>query len=60
MLAQVGHTGDLPAAIQACTTCDKYLGELLETVDKLKGRWLVTSDHGNSDDMVQRNKKLEA
>jgi Metalloenzyme superfamily len=55
--AQVGHTGDLAAAVQACAKVDECLGELLAVVDSLNGRWLVTSDHGNSDDMVQRNKK---
>lgn len=25
--------------------------------DSLNARWLVTSDHGNADDMVQRDKK---
>jgi 2,3-bisphosphoglycerate-independent phosphoglycerate mutase len=53
----VGHTGSLEATIQACETCDKCLGELLEEVDKLGGVYLVCSDHGNADDMVQRNKK---
>ena len=52
-LAQVGHTGDLKAVVQAVTTCDKQLGELLEAVEAQGGRWLVTSDHGNADDMVQ-------
>jgi hypothetical protein len=33
----------LPAALQ----------ELLEVVDELKGRFIVTSDHGNADDMAQ-------
>ena len=51
--AQVGHTGDLDAVIRACTTVDKCVGELLQTVDEMGGRWLVASDHGNSDDMVQ-------
>lgn len=51
--AQVGHTGDLEAVIRACTTVDKCVGELLQTVDEMGGRWLVASDHGNSDDMVQ-------
>ena len=39
--------------MRACTTVDKHLGDLLETVEKLGGRWLVSSDHGNADDMVQ-------
>jgi len=53
----VGHTGDLEAVIRACTTVDKCVGELLATVDEMGGRWLIASDHGNSDDMVQRHKK---
>eukprot|EP00798_Chlamydomonas_sp_ICE-L_P003889 gene3889-13955_t len=55
----VGHTGDLPATITACEVVDKCVGELIELVNSLNGRWLVTSDHGNADDMVQRNKKGE-
>lgn len=27
--------------------------ELLEVVDEMKGRFIVTSDHGNADDMAQ-------
>ena len=53
----VGHTGSLEATIRACETCDECLGQLLEEVDKLGGVYLVCSDHGNADDMVQRNKK---
>lgn len=53
----VGHTGDLKATVQACETVDRCLGELLEVADSLNARWLVTSDHGNADDMVQRDKK---
>lgn len=51
--AQVGHTGDLKAVIRAVAVCDAGLGQLLETVESLNGRWMVTSDHGNADDMVQ-------
>jgi len=53
----VGHTGDLKATIQACETCDRCMGELLAAVEEAGGRWLVTADHGNADDMVQRAKK---
>ncbi|PNH02676.1 2,3-bisphosphoglycerate-independent phosphoglycerate mutase [Tetrabaena socialis] len=53
----VGHTGDLAATVRACETVDKCVKELLEVVDSLNGRWLLTSDHGNADDMVQRDKK---
>lgn len=53
----VGHTGDLKAAVTACEICDTCVKELLEVVDEVNGRFLLTSDHGNADDMVQRSKK---
>ena len=53
----VGHTGDLEATARACQLVDKCLKELLEVVEEQGGRWLVTADHGNADDMVQRGKK---
>ena len=53
----VGHTGDLEASVFACALCDEKVKELLEATEAVGGRWLVTADHGNSDDMVQRNKK---
>ena len=53
----VGHTGDLQATAHACSLVDSCVKELLDTVESLGGRWLLTADHGNADDMVQRNKK---
>jgi len=53
----VGHTGDLKAAKEACAFTDACLGRLLAACDEVGGRFLVTSDHGNADDMVQRDKK---
>lgn len=53
----VGHTGDLMATKVACEITDKCVGELLEVCKELGCRWLITADHGNADDMVQRNKK---
>ena len=55
----VGHTGDLEATIKACAKCDECVKRLVECVDELNGRWLVTADHGNADDMCQRNKKTK-
>ena len=49
----VGHTGDLQATIAAVEHCDAELGRLLAAVEELGGVFLVTSDHGNADDMVQ-------
>jgi 2,3-bisphosphoglycerate-independent phosphoglycerate mutase len=56
----VGHTGDLAATISCCTLVDRLVGELLQTCREVNGRFLVTSDHGNADDMVQRAKKTLA
>lgn len=50
---------DPARALQACACVDKCLKELLDVCSEVKGRWLVTSDHGNADDMVQRSKKGE-
>ncbi|GMH39914.1 hypothetical protein BSKO_07818 [Bryopsis sp. KO-2023] len=55
----VGHTGNLEATISTCTLVDQCVQELLDVCDELNGRWLLTSDHGNADDMVQRRKNGE-
>mmetsp|Transcript_25642 Transcript_25642/g.84429 ORF Transcript_25642/g.84429 Transcript_25642/m.84429 type:complete len:550 (+) Transcript_25642:33-1682(+) len=55
----VGHTGDLAATVQAVEVCDAGLKELLDAIEEMGGIFLVTADHGNADEMVQRNKKGE-
>jgi len=53
----VGHTG-VPEAVEiAVETVDLCLARLLQAVKKTNGILIVTADHGNSDDMFQRNKK---
>ena len=53
----VGHTG-VPEAVEiAVETVDLCVSRLLEAITKAKGILIVTADHGNSDDMFQRNKK---
>ncbi len=47
----VGHTGSLPAAIQACEVVDGCVSEILKAVDEMGGRAVITADHGNSDQM---------
>ena len=49
----VGHTGDLAATVACCTLVDACVAELLAVVDEMGGRFLLTSDHGNADDMAQ-------
>ncbi|MGI9212397.1 MAG: 2,3-bisphosphoglycerate-independent phosphoglycerate mutase, partial [Methylococcaceae bacterium] len=48
----VGHTGILPAAIQAVETIDRSLGRVLEALDQVNGALLLTADHGNIEQMV--------
>ncbi len=53
----VGHTGVTDAVQIAVETVDLCVARLLKAVKKAKGIMIVTADHGNSDDMYQRNKK---
>jgi 2,3-bisphosphoglycerate-independent phosphoglycerate mutase len=53
----VGHTGDLDATIRGMEAVDRALEALTAAVDRLGGVYLITADHGNADDMVQRDKK---
>jgi 2,3-bisphosphoglycerate-independent phosphoglycerate mutase len=43
----VGHTGSLPAAIEAVETVDAGLGRIADAVGGAGGALLVTADHGN-------------
>ncbi len=48
----VGHTGDLSAAMAACTAVDEGLGRVLDALEKKGGAMIVTADHGNCEVMV--------
>ncbi|HEU0113251.1 MAG TPA: 2,3-bisphosphoglycerate-independent phosphoglycerate mutase [Thermomicrobiales bacterium] len=48
----VGHTGSLPAAIQAVETVDRCLGEVVAAALAAGGVALVTADHGNAEAMI--------
>ncbi|MEE8225870.1 MAG: 2,3-bisphosphoglycerate-independent phosphoglycerate mutase, partial [Kiloniellales bacterium] len=47
----VGHTGNLAAATRAVETVDACLGRLSEAVTSAGGCLLITSDHGNAEQM---------
>jgi 2,3-bisphosphoglycerate-independent phosphoglycerate mutase len=47
----VGHTGNLDAAIVAVETIDHCLGRIVRAVRDADGILLVTSDHGNAEEM---------
>ncbi|MFP4442759.1 MAG: 2,3-bisphosphoglycerate-independent phosphoglycerate mutase [Spirochaetia bacterium] len=55
----VGHTGIFPAVVCAMEALDLCLGRLIKAVREAEGVLIVSADHGNSDDMFQRNKKKE-
>jgi 2,3-bisphosphoglycerate-independent phosphoglycerate mutase len=49
----VGHTGDIPAAVQAIEAVDQCLGEVVAAVHASGGACLITADHGNADNMLE-------
>jgi 2,3-bisphosphoglycerate-independent phosphoglycerate mutase len=49
----VGHTGVIPAAVEAVETVDACLGEVVGAVRDSGGACLVTADHGNADKMLE-------
>jgi 2,3-bisphosphoglycerate-independent phosphoglycerate mutase len=53
----VGHTGDYDAALIAVQTVDLALKRLLPVIDELGGVAMITADHGNCDEMFERDKK---
>ncbi len=52
----VGHTGSLAATIVAMEVIDLQLARLRRIIDELDGVLLITADHGNADEMYQRDK----
>jgi 2,3-bisphosphoglycerate-independent phosphoglycerate mutase len=50
----VGHTGVFAAAIKAVETVDACVGRVIEATVARGGALLVTADHGNADEMVDR------
>ena len=48
----VGHTGVIPAAIEAVRTVDVQTGRVVEAILRNGGRCIVTADHGNAEQMI--------
>jgi 2,3-bisphosphoglycerate-independent phosphoglycerate mutase len=48
----VGHTGVLPAVIEAVETVDRCLGRIVAACEATGTRLLVTADHGNCEVMI--------
>lgn len=55
----VGHTGNFNSTRIACEVVDMQVGRLMHAVEKTGGILVVTADHGNADEMYERDKKGE-
>ena len=53
----VGHTGNLLATEIAVETVDLCLARIRKACDEHGAILLVTADHGNADQMLEKNKK---
>jgi 2,3-bisphosphoglycerate-independent phosphoglycerate mutase len=49
----VGHTGVIPAVVEAVETVDRCLADVVATVERLGGACLITADHGNAEQMLE-------
>lgn len=50
----VGHTGDIKATVTACETIDECLGRLSQLILAVGGVLMITADHGNAEEMINR------
>jgi len=53
----VGHSGLLEPTVIAVEAVDLCLDRLVRAVDRVEGTLVVVADHGNADDMVERDKQ---
>ena len=51
----VGHTGSIPAVVEAVETVDGCLGRVAAVVEGLGGVCVVTADHGNAEQMLEED-----
>ena len=49
----VGHTGVIPAVVDAVETADACLGRVVDAVERAGGVSLVIADHGNAETLLQ-------
>ena len=49
----VGHSGVIPAAIEAIEAVDECLARVVEAVHESGGALIITADHGNADNMLE-------
>lgn len=55
----VGHTGNMAATICGVASVDLAIGRLMKVCDEYGITMIITADHGNADEMLEKNKKGE-
>ncbi len=50
----VGHSGKLEPTLRACEAVDAGLSEIYKTLKRTGGSWIITADHGNAEEMIDR------
>ena len=50
----VGHTGVEEATIEAVACLDQCIGRVVEAVEQVNGQLFICADHGNAEEMVNR------
>jgi 2,3-bisphosphoglycerate-independent phosphoglycerate mutase len=53
----VGHSGVLPATVKAVEVIDDCIGKIVDEVLARKGTVMITADHGNCEEMLDKNGK---
>ena len=53
----VGHTGKLDATVQAVSTLDRCLERIVKAMTAVNGTLLITADHGNAEQLWDRERK---
>ena len=51
----VGHTGSIEATVKALEVIDECVGRVVDAVIQRDGQLIITSDHGNSDEMLDKD-----
>ncbi len=50
----VGHTGVIPAVVEAIETVDTCVGRIVDALDEVGGLGIFTADHGNAEEEIDR------
>jgi 2,3-bisphosphoglycerate-independent phosphoglycerate mutase len=50
----VGHTGNIPAAVEGCQAVDQALAKIIPVAQQHNFHIIITADHGNADEMLDQ------